>query len=249
MYWLSFLILAATLLAQEPQVASNENVPVPVTQHREISQQERADILMARKMYREAIEIYKSLPANALTFNKIGIAYHQLTELDTAEKYYLRAAKADPKYYEAINNLGTIYYARKSFRKAINQYKKVLRLRPDSASTLANLGSAYFARKQYELATEAFQRALEIDPLVFEAARGSGSVIRDRTVGDRPRFFYTMAKNYAKKGLNEKALNYMRRAIEEGFKEREKFLEEPEFSGLKADPEFERILKLEPKSL
>jgi len=214
-----------------------------------LSLQERGDILMARKEYREAIETYKEAPQTAVILNKIGIAYHQLTDIATAEKYYAAAAKKDPSYSEAVNNLGTIYYSRQSYRRAIGQYKKVLRIKPDSASTLANLGSAYFARKQYELASENYQKALAIDPEVFESRSAVGSVVRDRTVGDRPTFFYYLAKSYAKAGLNDKALDYIRKALEEGFKERKKFTEEPEFAGLQKDPEFLKLMELEPKVL
>jgi tetratricopeptide (TPR) repeat protein len=215
----------------------------------QLSAQERGDIFMARKMYREAIEAYREAPETAVMMNKIGIAYHQLADLGNAEKCYKQAVKLDPKYAEAINNLGTIYYSRESYRRAINQYKKVLRLKPDSASTLANLGSAYFARKQYELASENYQKALAIDANVFESRSGVGSVVRDRTVGDRPTFFYYLAKSYAKAGMLEQALNYIRKSVEEGFKERQKFMDEPEFAGLQKDPEFQKIMAMEPKVL
>ena len=68
----------------------------------------RADILVARKMYREAIDSYKQAPESAVVLNKIGIAYHQLLDLEAARKYYERALKLDKQYAEAINNLGTI---------------------------------------------------------------------------------------------------------------------------------------------
>lgn len=215
----------------------------------ELSAQERGDILMARKMYREAIEAYQRAPDTAVILNKIGIAYHQLTDLVNAQKYYAAAVKRDPSYSEAINNLGTIYYSKQSYRRAISQYKKVLRLKPESASTLANLGSAYFARKQYELASINYQKALMIDPTVFETRNSVGSMVRDRTVGDRPTFYYYLAKSYAKVGLNEQALNYIRKALEEGFKERKKFTDDPEFAGLQKDPEFLKLMELEPKVL
>jgi hypothetical protein len=73
--------------------------------------------------------------------------------------------------------------------------------------------------------------------------------VRDRTVGDRPTFFYYLAKSYAKAGMNEQAVNYIRKALEEGFKERKKFTEEPEFAGLQKDPEFQKVMALEPKIL
>ena len=212
--------------------------------------EQRADVLMARKMYREAVESYQQGPSDsAVLANKIGIAYHQLGELNNAQRAYERAAKLDPKFIAPINNLGTIYYSKKNYRRAIGEYKRVLRISPDSASTMANMGSAYFARKQYEMASDCYQKALAMDPEVFESRGGSGTVVQDRTVGDRPTFFYYMAKNYAKAGRTEQALNYIRKALEEGFKERKKFEEEPEFAGLRDDPEFKQIMAMEPKVL
>ena len=64
--------------------------------------------------------------------NKIGIAYHQMMQLDNARKSYEQALKLKPNYVEAINNLGTVYYARKSFRRAISLYNKALKVAPRS---------------------------------------------------------------------------------------------------------------------
>jgi tetratricopeptide (TPR) repeat protein len=216
---------------------------------RPITLQERGDIYMARKMYREAIDTYKQAPASAVMLNKIGIAYHQLTDLDTAQKYYERAVKTDPQYSEAINNLGTIYYTRKSYRRAINEYKKALRLTPESASAWANLGSAYFARKNFETASEAYQHALTLDPEVFERHGTTGSTVQERSIVDRAKFHYYLARTYAKAGRNADAIIYIRKALEEGFKEREKFTQEPEFAGLRDDPEFKQLMSTEPKVL
>ena len=125
----------------------------------------RGDIMMARKMYREALDFYKpGAEKSAILANKTGIAYHQLQDLKNAEKYYRLAVKLNPKYPEAINNLGTVYYATKSYRRAVNQYRSALRLSPNSASVLSNLGTAYFARKQYEDAAKAYSEAVAIDP-------------------------------------------------------------------------------------
>jgi tetratricopeptide (TPR) repeat protein len=210
---------------------------------------ERGDIFMARKQYREAIELYMQALPNAQMLNKIGIAYHQLADLDTAGKYYQRAIKADPQFADAINNLGTIYYSKKSYRRAINEFRKVLRVKPEAASTWANLANAYFERKQYELSTEALQKALELDPMVLDNRGTVGSLVQDRNVADRAKYHYYLAKSLAKKGQNADALMYIRKALEEGFKERNKFQEEPEFAGLRDDPEFKQIMATEPKVL
>jgi len=243
---LSFILILAW---QGLPAQNTSDSPPPAAVRPQLTPEQRGDIFMARKMYREAIETYRESPETALTMNKIGIAYHQLAELNMAARCYQRAIKLDPKFSQAINNLGTIYYSRQSYRRAIGQYKKVLRMTPDSASTLANLGSAYLARKQYELASENYQKALAIDPGIFEHHNGVGTTVRDQAVGDRPMFFFYLARSYAKAGMRDQALSYIRKSLEEGFKERKKFISDPEFAGLQKDPEFQKIMESEPKVL
>src|SRR5215510_5452562 len=134
-----------------------------------LTAEQRGDILMSRKMYREAIEAFsEGSPKDPVLRNKTGIAYHQLLQLDKAQKCYEQAIKLKPNYHEAINNLGTVYYAKKSYRRAVSQYRKAIKLSPDQASVHSNLGTAYFARNQLELALKEFRTALSLDPEVFE---------------------------------------------------------------------------------
>ena len=251
----SILFLFVTL-AQNPTVPGNGFLPPsPATKAspetpKPVTVETRGDIFMARKMYREAMETYKSGSADsAVLSNKTGIAYHQMLDLDNARKYYDRAVKLNPEYAEAINNTGTIYYARKSYRRAISQYKKALRLTPESASILSNLGTAYFARKNYDLAFDTYQKALAIDPEVFEHRSSMGILLQERTVTERAKFHYYLAKTYAKAGDTEHALLYIRKALEEGFKEREKFRQDPEFAALKDHPEYKQLMTAEFKVL
>jgi tetratricopeptide (TPR) repeat protein len=246
------LVLATGLAFQNgaaAQPVASTEAPAPAPVKREIAPQERGDIYMARKQFREAIEMYQKVPETAIVLNKIGIAYHQLTELESALKYYQRAVKKDPMFTDAMNNMGTIFYTRRNYRRAITEYKKVIRIRPDSSSTWANLANAYYQRKQFELSSQAVEKALELDPKVFESRSGSGSVVQERSVEDRAQYHYYLAKSFAKKGLNTEALIYIRKALEEGFKEKQKFQKEPEFSGLQKDPEFLQIMSMEIKAL
>ena len=210
----------------------------------------RGDILMARKMYREALETYKTGPADsAIIANKTGIAYHQMLDLENARRCYERAIKLRPDYAEAINNLGTVYYARKSYRRSITQYKKALRLTPQSASILSNLGTSYFARKNYDLAFATYQQALALDPEVFEHRSTMGILLQERTVDERAKFHYYLARTYAKAGDVEHTLIYVRKALEEGFKEPDKFKKDPEFQIVRDNPEFQQIMSTEHKVL
>jgi len=256
-YSAAVLILAAQSIMsagqqsfRAPSTPSNNATPGTQPSGTLVSPEMRGDIFMARKMFREAVEVYKEGPADsAVLMNKTGIGYHQMLDLETAKKYYQRAIKLNPTYAEAINNLGTIEYSRKSYRRAIGDYKKALRYAANSASIYSNLGTAYFARREYKDAADMFQHALNLDPEVFEHRNSHGVLLQERSVEERAKFHFYLAKTYAKAGMNDRALLYMRKAIEEGFKERKKFQEDPEFSGMKDLPEFQQLLAMEPRIL
>lgn len=219
--------------------------PAPV-----VGNEVRGDIYMARKMYRDAIEMYRTGPADSpVLANKIGIAFHQMSQLELARKNYQLAVKLNPRYGEAINNLGTIAYAQKSYRRAIGLYKRALRNSPPSASILSNLGSAYFARKDYKQATAYYQQALQLDPDVFEHHSTFGTLMQERDVEERAVYHLYMAKMYAQNGSPERALIYLRKALEEGVKDRDKIPKMPEFASLKGDPGFLQLLAENPKPL
>jgi tetratricopeptide (TPR) repeat protein len=241
-------LLAAQAPPPQPAAAPPSQDPQPAKP--QISPEMRGDIYMARRMYREAIDVYRSIqPPTAVILNKIGIAYQQLGDLESAKKMYERAMKLNNKYPEAINNLGTVHYARKNYRRAISQYKKALTLNPDSASVLANLGTAYFARKDYRRAIECYDKAISIDPDVFERRGTSGVLLQERNVEERAKFHYHLAKVYAKQKRNDLALFYIRKSLEEGFKEKKRYLEEDDFAELRKLPEFEELMKIEPRVL
>src|SRR6266404_8423557 len=130
---LSFVFVTALAFQAAPPQTANGFRPssldktAPSDPAKVLTPEVRGDILMARKMYRDAVEKYREAPESAILANKIGIAYHQMLEMETAKKYYERAVKLSPRYAEAINNIGTVYYARKSYRRAISHYNKALK--------------------------------------------------------------------------------------------------------------------------
>jgi hypothetical protein len=54
---------------------------------------------------------------------------------------------------------------------------------------------------------------------------------------------------YAKASRNELALQYLRKALEEGFKDKKKLEQDTEFQALRDLPEFKELLALEPRVL
>jgi tetratricopeptide (TPR) repeat protein len=217
----------------------------------EISDEQMGDLYMVRKQYREAAEMYKKLsdqePRNATYLNKLGIALHQQAALGMALKYYERAVKVDPHYADAENNVGTIWYQRKKYEKAIKAYQKAILIRDDMAVLYSNLGYAYFGDKKYQEAITAFRQALSIDPQLFEhnGAR-NGSVLQDRTVEDRGRFYYLLAKSFAQAGDLDRCLHYLRKAKDEGYKQIADIKKDPAFAMALKDPAIQEILTPKP---
>ena len=233
------------LLALLPQLVDRTKDPIPAPPSRELSHEKRADIFMARKMYREGVETYQlalQQQESSRLYNKLGIAYHHLMMFPYATRSYQKAVRLDNDYSQAINNLGTVYYAQRKYRKAIRQYKKALKENPRSASIHSNLGTAYFARKKYKDATREYLQALLLDPMVFEHRSTVGTLLQERTVKDRAQYNYFMARTYASAEIFDKALLYLRRAFEEGYKKRKKVAEDPVFAPLLENPLFQQLV-------
>ncbi len=207
---------------------------------RQMSDEEKGDLYMARKQYREATDQYRMLceqdPHNAVFLNKLGIALHQQTALGLALKYYEKAVKANPKYADAQNNIGTIWYQRKKYGKAVRAYQRAIKMRDDMPVLYSNLGYAYFSQGKYEDSIVAFRTALAKDPQFFE--RGSsrnGSVLQDRSVPDRGRFYFLLAKSFAEAGNLERAIFYLRKSKEEGYAQINEVKKDPAFAALLKD--------------
>ena len=90
---------------------------------------------------------------------------------------------------------------------------------------------------------------MAIDPEVFERRSNYGTLLEDRNIAERAKFHYYLAKMYAKSGRNDMAMQYVRKALEEGFKDKKKFEEEPEFQALQSLPEFKDLMAVEPRVL
>jgi len=216
-----------------------------------LTTEQLADLYMVRKDYREAAQTYKHLadenPRNAVYLNKLGIALHQQEALPLALKYYERASKVDPTYADPQNNIGTVWYQRKKYGKAIKAYQKAINLRKDMAVLYSNLAYAYFGDKKYEQSLLAFHQALTIDPKFFEHnGSRNGSVLQDRSVTDRGRFYYMLAKSFAQAGNIERCIVYLRKAKDEGFKELNNAKTDPDFASMLKNPEIQEILAPKP---
>jgi tetratricopeptide (TPR) repeat protein len=216
---------------------------------RPLSFEERADIYMARKSYEDAVDYYyRALKqahfANALLWNKLGIAYQQIQNYHAARKAYSQALRHQKNYTEPLNNIGTTYFMQDKYAKSIKYYLKALELNPDSASYHLNLGTSYFHMKKYQESVEQYRAALNLDPNIFTARSAFGTTIEAR--GTDPEYYFYLGKVFASLGRVDEAVRSLRRALEDGFKDRKKILNDPDFMKISQNPAYVELMNNPP---
>jgi tetratricopeptide (TPR) repeat protein len=231
-----------------------------------------ADKLRAEKSYADAIDYYLAAIKKAPTaaeWNKLGITELQIGRHKDAIKAFDRAIKLEPKLAEAFNNRGAVYYiagaqqqvaaerankqvphgAIKQYHKAIVEYRKALALNDESASYHSNLGTALFALKDFPEAINEYARAMQLDPDVFERRSQTGVTAHMSSPEDRAYYSFLVARMYAKAGNFDRALLYLRKAMEDGYKDFDSVYKDQEFATLRKDPRFTELMSSKPTAI
>lgn len=206
----------------------------------------RADKLRVQKLFLDALDYYHAAlakdPHSAALLNKVGITQLMMQRYREAKKSFDQAIKADRKFANAYNNLGVVFYEERKYSPAVKQYKRAIAIDATSASYFSNLGAALFAKKEFEPAVVAYQRAVEIDPDVFENSSRGGVQAQLPSPEDRARYDYTVARLYAKMGFSERSLEYLKKAMEEGYKDFKNVYKDQEFAELRKDKRFTELM-------
>ena len=200
------------------------------------------DSLMAHRRYQAAIQAYKQAPQDsAAVWNKMGIAYQMMFNVPDATRCYQKSLRLDPKNVNVLNNLGTVYDSEKNYREAVRMYQKALKIDSKSPLVLKNMGTDLLAQHKYKKGWETYQRALAIDPQIFDNNSGP-RVENPASVQERGAMNYYMAKGCVRAGKNDEAIQYLRKAMDEGFVTPRKIAADVEFAGLHGLPAFDRLV-------
>jgi tetratricopeptide (TPR) repeat protein len=215
--------------------------------------EKRGDELRLEKDYLDALDYYRAALAkdrnNARIYNKAGIAELLVQRFHEAGKDFEHAVHLDRHFADAVNNLGVIDYEAKKYRSAIKQYEKAIKLEPESASFYSNMGAAYFGKKEFDKASDAYTKAMELDPNILDRTSHNGISAQLPSPADRARYDYVIAKLWAKQGDRDRSLQYLRRAMEEGYKGINDVYKDPEFAGLRTDARFTELMASRPPAI
>jgi tetratricopeptide (TPR) repeat protein len=184
----------------------------------------QGDRLRGEKLYLDALDYYHAAlnkkSGDARLLNKIGITELMMQRYKEARKSFERSIRSDRKFADAYNNLGVIFYEGRKYGAAVKQYEKAIQIDNSAASFFSNMGAAYFSKRSFEQAVQAQLPSPE----------------------DRARYDYTVAKLYAKMGLSEQSLEYLRKAMEAGYKDLKNVYKDVEFAQLRKNPRFTELM-------
>jgi tetratricopeptide (TPR) repeat protein len=225
-----------------PLVVTESSQPNSNGPDSSLTPEDVGDAMMVHQRYQAAIEAYQHASQDSPdVWNKMGIANQMMFNLQEASRCYQMSLALNPSNPHVVNNLGTVYESEKRYGEAERMYRRSIRLAPGSALVYKNLGTVLLVQHNYKKGWEAYQTALSLDPKIF-LEHASPKVQDPGSAQDRGAMNYYMAKGCARAGMNDCAIDYLRRALNEGFTNERKLGADSEFSGLKGIPAFEQLL-------
>ena len=224
----------------EPARLSVEDSQLPIPE-------DVGDSMLIQRRYHEALDAYgKVTDRSPDLWNKMGIAYEMMFDLKDAARCYKKSLGLKSDSAKAMNNLGTVYEMQGDYNKAADLYRKALKLSPDSARISINLGTNLIVRGKYSDGSHMYARALALDPDVFEdpdtlVSKGIAPLSQRRALN------YYKALACAQAGLSERAIQFLQKAVNEGFTGLKKAAQSSSFVRLHGNPKFEQLIDQEEK--
>ncbi len=240
---LTTCLLAGDDLQDNPPPA----VPNPSASAQEL--EEQGDLFRAQKRFLDSLDFYKAALAkqpSALLWNKAGMDYLLMQRSEEATKCFDKAIKLDKHAAEGYNNRGYMEFRKENYGKSIRYYQKALSLRPTDAVFHYNMGSSYFAMHDFKRAANEYHAAYTLDPNIFDRVSKTGIMAQTTSPEDRAAFSFMVAKMYAQAGDIDHSLEYLRKAMEEGYKNIRKVYTDAEFASLREDKRFAELMSQKP---
>ncbi len=212
----------------------------------------QGDLLRGQKRYFDAIDYYHAAiaqDATPLRYNKLGMAYLFLQQYKDAQKSFDRAIKMNKDCAEAWNNIGFVEQMKRNYGKASKYYEHALAIKPDSPTFHYNVASVYFARHKYPDAAQEYRTAYMLDPDIFNRVSRMGILAQTSSPEDRAAFSFMVARMYAEAGDVDHCLEYLRKAMEEGYRDIKKVYTESDFASLRTDKRFTELMEQRPQPL
>ncbi len=179
-------------------------------------------------------------PYSPYCFNKLSVAYARILMFSQAKRAVDRAIRLDGEYSYGYNTRGIIQMALGKPGAAVGSFEKALDLDPGNSVFFLNLGRAHMEAGAYKKSRSALKQALQLNPDVLDlkdTIEVSGTNKRDD-----PESYYRMAQLFAEVGDVRACLHYLSRALESGFRDRDRLQNDTAFDALRSTRAFGELV-------
>lgn len=210
-----------------------------------------------RLAYQEA---HALAPAWVMPVYNLSIATREQGDLDSALQLTSSAIGLSPGFAPALIQQAQLQYLKGLLSEAEANFEKSLALSPDDVNaqeTYYFLGNIYLKTTRPEKAREAFEMTIRLNPAHPYAHFGLGIALKQlnkerqaieaflKNLEITPDYlspYYSISIIYAAQDQPEQALDYLEKALEKGYGNREKIAEEPAFEGLRQSETFRKLI-------
>lgn len=121
----------------------------------------------AQEHFKKAISNHQQVnPKHAELLNNMGYSLYMDDQFDTAQDYYVRALKINPRFKKALYNYALIVARQKRYDEAVSTFSKVTSL-PEANN---NTGYIAMVNNDLERADYYFKQALKLSPRFYQRA-------------------------------------------------------------------------------
>jgi len=182
--------------------------------------------LMNRRRYNEALECYqRNIKLFDSTYFNMGLTLFRMKRFKDALECFLNALKISPDDPEYLDLVGQTYCELGKHKIGESYLRKCIKNDPKYALGYHDLGivlSKY--KKRRAEALHCYMTAIKLDP------------------DSHYWTYYGVACLHALSGDKEKAINYLKKALEKGFSDQKHIDSDPDLKSLRKDAEFKKLM-------
>ncbi len=128
----------------------------------------KGDALYQQKKYDEALKEYQRIlaenPDLYQVYDKIGLCYYRLNDLENATEAFKLMLEKEPQSQDTLINLSAIYFEKGDLEEGMKYFKHLDEKRLQDPSIFYNIGILLFKNRQTDMAIDYLEKCIAVDP-------------------------------------------------------------------------------------